>query len=80
MITYQQSEIDSVEFELRNDKAAIVDTDTVMGVISLNKKIIYKVKKRPHYKKLVIFIKDFDNIGVFTNKEVKVLKNTDQEN
>lgn len=74
MVVYQPNELDYIEFELRNDKAAIANTDTVMGIVSLDKKNIYKIKRRPHYKKLVLFIKDFENLGVFTQKEVDVLK------
>ncbi len=73
MVVYSQKEIDSIEFELRNDKAAIVSTDTVMGIISLDKKNIYKIKRRPHYKKLVKFIKNFEQLNIFTPKETEIL-------
>ncbi len=74
MVIYQPKELNSIEFELRNNKAAIVNTDTVMGIVSLDKKNIYKIKKRPHYKKLVLFIKKFEELGIFSSNEIKVLK------
>lgn len=74
MVIYQPNELDSIEFELRNDKAAIANTDTVMGIVSLDKKNIYKIKRRPHYKKLVLFVKNFEHLDVFTQEEINVLK------
>ena len=74
MVIYDPKEINSIEFELRNNKAAIVPTDTVMGIISLDKKSIYKIKKRPLHKKLVHFINNYLEINVFTDKEIQILK------
>lgn len=63
-VTYKEniSEIESVSFELKNNKVAIINTDTVPGLISLNKKMIYKVKRRPLNKKLITFISDVNQI------------------
>lgn len=74
MTIYKTNELNSIEFELRDNKAAIVDTDTVFGIVSLDKKNIYKIKKRPHYKKLVVFIKDFKDLNLFSANEIEVLK------
>ncbi|MDE7433688.1 MAG: hypothetical protein K2M43_00850 [Mycoplasmoidaceae bacterium] len=74
MITYQPEEIETIEFELRNNKAAIIDTDTVMGIVSFDMKNIYKIKNRPHSKKLVVFLKDFENEEIFNDAEIKILK------
>lgn len=63
-ITYQESNlhIDSIAFELKNNKAAIIWTDTVPGIISLNKKLIYKIKGRPLEKKLIRFVSNLNQI------------------
>ncbi len=74
MEKYNESEIDAIEFHLRNNKSAIVDTDTVYGIVSLSSNLIYDAKNRPHSKKLVVFIKNFTSAGIFTLNEIKVLK------
>lgn len=56
MVVYNEDELDSIAFELKNNKAAIFLTDTIFGIISVDKKLIYKIKKRPFYKKIILFI------------------------
>ena len=72
MEKYNENELDAIEFHLRNNKSVIVDTDTVYGIVSLSSNLIYSAKKRPHSKKLVVFIKDFINSGIFEPNEIKV--------
>lgn len=62
--TYKEIDdhIDLIAFELKNNKVAIVMTDTVPGIISLNKKSIYKIKKRPLTKKLIQFVSNLNQI------------------
>lgn len=74
--TYNEldNELEAIEFELKNGKVAIVATDTVAGLISLNKNLIYKIKKRPHYKKLIYFISDVEDIPNL-HKNTKILAN-----
>lgn len=74
MEKYNESELDAIEFHLRNNKSVIVDTDTVYGIVSLSSNLIYSTKNRPHSKKLIVFIKDFINAGIFEPNEIKVLK------
>lgn len=73
-ITYKciKNEIDSIIFELKNNKVAIIQTDTVPGIISLSKKQIYKVKKRPLNKKLINFISNINQVPNY-NEKFKVL-------
>lgn len=74
MRTYNFSEIDSICFELRNNKAAIVETDTVMGIISLSMKKIYEIKRRSHSKKIVLLINKIEYMKDLTNHEKRILE------
>lgn len=56
MVVFNEDELDSIAFELKNDKAVVFLTDTIFGILSINKKLIYKIKKRPFYKKVILFI------------------------
>jgi tRNA A37 threonylcarbamoyladenosine synthetase subunit TsaC/SUA5/YrdC len=60
--------------ELLNNKAAIIETDTVMGVISKNADLIYKIKKRSLNKRVILFVSNFSSIKNLTKKEKIVLK------
>ena len=53
---YDYSELDSVVFELKNDKAVIIPTDTVIGVLANNENLIYQIKDRPKEKKIILFV------------------------
>lgn len=63
-VTYQKnkSEISSIIFELKNLKSIIVSTDTVAGLLSLEKQKIYDIKKRDKSKKIITFISSVDQI------------------
>lgn len=58
MQVYELNEIDQIVYELKSGRAAIVPTDTQMGLLSLNARLIYQIKKRPRHKELVRFIRD----------------------
>jgi L-threonylcarbamoyladenylate synthase len=58
---------------LKNNKAAIVETDTVMGIISKNPTLIYKIKKRARTKKLVRFVSSIKEVPGLTMAEKQAL-------
>ena len=76
MITvYTFDNIKSIAKELKtNKKAAIIETDTVMGIIALNPDLIYKIKKRPKNKLLVTFISSINQMKGLTANEKRILK------
>ena len=53
--------------------AAIVETDTVMGLISLNPKLIYQIKQRPSNKKLIFFINSINQVKGLNKWEKKII-------
>ena len=54
--------------------AAIIETDTVIGVISLSPSTIYQIKKRPKNKKLVTFVTNINQIDSLSINEKNFLK------
>ena len=76
MITvFTFDDVKSIAKELKtNKKAAIVETDTVMGIIALNPDLIYKIKQRPKHKLLITFISSISQIKGLTAKEKRILK------
>lgn len=72
--TYSYKDIEAIAFELRNNKIAVVKTDTIIGLISLNPSLIYKVKKRPWYKKLIKFVLDDTYVPNLFDIQQKFLK------
>jgi L-threonylcarbamoyladenylate synthase len=48
--------IDKIVDAINTNKACVVETDTVMGVLAKDPKIIYELKKRDQAKKLILFI------------------------
>lgn len=76
MITvYTFDNVKSIAKELKtNKKAAIIETDTVMGIIALNPDLIYKIKQRPKNKQLVTFVSSISQIKGLTAKEKNILK------
>ena len=64
--TYDYSEIDSVVFELKNNKAVIIPTDTVIGVLANNENLIYQIKDRPKEKKIILFVANDKPLGELT--------------
>ena len=72
---YTFKDLNLIAKELKTKKkAAIIETDTVMGIVSLNKDLIYKIKQRPLNKKLVTFVSDINDIKKLTKLEKVVLK------
>jgi len=59
---YTYHEIDNVVFELLNQKAVIIPTDTVIGIISKNQNLIYEIKNRPKSKKIITFLADHSQL------------------
>ncbi|MCF0217718.1 MAG: Sua5/YciO/YrdC/YwlC family protein [Malacoplasma sp.] len=55
--------VDIIARELKNNKALIVNTDTVAGILSLNKDLIYQIKARDLNKKLIKFVCDINQIN-----------------
>ena len=55
-------------------KAAVVETDTVMGIISLNADLIYQIKRRPQHKRLISFVSDSYQIKSLTSDERRIIK------
>lgn len=66
---YTIYDLDAIVFELKNQKAAIINTDTIPGIISLEEKNIYLIKKRAKTKKIIKFIKDYTLIPYLTKTE-----------
>lgn len=55
---YQYSDIDNVAFELLNEKAVIIPTDTIIGIMSKNVNLIYEIKERSRSKQIIVFLPD----------------------
>jgi L-threonylcarbamoyladenylate synthase len=51
-----------------------VETDTVLGIISLSSNLIYTIKKRSRNKKLIRFISSIDEIEHLSELEKQILK------
>ncbi len=58
MVIYNENDIEEIVFEMKTNKAAIIPTDTLIGIAAIDKSLIYKIKKRSYTKRLVLFIKD----------------------
>ncbi|GAA5414936.1 Sua5/YciO/YrdC/YwlC family protein [Ureaplasma ceti] len=71
--SYTYQELESVIFEIKNNKAVIIPTDTVIGVMANNTSIIYKVKNRPKEKKIIKFISDLNDLGELTKEQYEFL-------
>lgn len=71
--TYKNNELDSIVFEIKNNKAVIIPTDTVMGILANNENIIYQIKNRPKNKKIVKFILNLKEIGTLSDTQKKFI-------
>ncbi len=71
--TYKLNELDSVVFEIKNGKAVIIPTDTVMGILANNENIIYKIKNRPKEKKIIKFIFNLSELGELSELQLKFI-------
>lgn len=60
---YDYKEISNLVFELLNQKAVVIPTDTVIGLISKDINLIYEIKNRPKSKKIITFIHDYNQLG-----------------
>lgn len=58
MQVYEPDETQAVAYELKHGRAAIVPTDTQLGIVCADAKLIYAIKDRPRKKKLVTFVPD----------------------
>ena len=71
---YTFKDLNFIANELKTKKkAAIVETDTVMGVVALNSDLIYTIKHRPLNKKLVSFVSSVNEIKDLTHREKKII-------
>lgn len=71
---YDFSNLDLIVKKLKSKKCvAIVPTDTVMGIISLNPKLIYQIKSRPLNKKLILFINDINQVKGLNEYEKTII-------
>lgn len=59
---------------INNYQAIIMETDTIMGIMSKNLDLIYKIKNRPINKKIVTFINDYRDIPNLNGKELRIIR------
>lgn len=74
MVVFNENELDSIAFELKNNKAVVCLTDTIFGILSIDKKLIYKIKKRPFYKKVILLIPSITYVKKASQFECDFLK------
>lgn len=63
MKIYDINDIDSIVYELQNDKVVIMETDTQLALISLNAELIYALKKRSKSKQLITFVSNTECVN-----------------
>ncbi|WP_391591748.1 Threonylcarbamoyl-AMP synthase [[Mycoplasma] cavipharyngis] len=63
MKIYHWDDLDLIISELKKQKAAIVKTDTVNGIIACDPNVIYDLKDRAIEKKLIVFINSLAQIN-----------------
>lgn len=71
--TYKYSDINSIIFELMNNKAVIIPTDTIIGILAKDKNIIYKIKQRSTNKKIIRFISNQESIPNLNKDQIRFL-------
>ncbi|MDE6289798.1 MAG: Sua5/YciO/YrdC/YwlC family protein [Ureaplasma sp.] len=71
---YSTNDFNIILLELKNLKAAVVNTDTIYGIISVDTSLIYKVKQRSHSKKIITFINDLNLIPDLNQIQIDFLK------
>lgn len=64
MQVFTKAQVNDIALALKSGKAAILPTDTVWGIVSLNEGLIYKIKHRDQAKKVIRFIDSVDKIGL----------------
>lgn len=73
IVLYEEKDLESIAFELKNFKVAIVLTDTIFGFLAINKKEIYKIKNRKFYKKIIQLIPNVDYLKKINSYEEKMI-------
>lgn len=72
MVVYNNNDIDAIVFELKNNKALIAPTDTVPGILAINKNLIYKIKSRSKAKKIILFVSSWKHIDNLNQTFIKL--------
>lgn len=74
-VIYQETKkyLNLIISELKKGKAAIIATDTVAGIVSLNKNLIYQIKNRNKSKKLILFVNSIQKVKENLNDNFKIL-------
>lgn len=72
MVIYNKDDIDAISFELKNNKTLIAPTDTIPGLLSINKNNIYKIKNRNIFKKVILFICSLDYVEKINSDFIKL--------
>lgn len=72
MVIYNKDDIDAISFELKNNKTLIAPTDTIPGLMSINKNNIYKIKNRNIFKKVILFICSLDFVEKINSDFIKL--------
>lgn len=72
--TYTKNDFEEIVFEIKNGKAAIIATDTVIGIVCLYPELIYQIKQRPLEKKLIKFVCDYNQIPYISDTDIQFLK------
>lgn len=67
MLVYYPTQINEIANALKNNKAAVVLTDTIFGIICKKQKLIYQIKQRNYAKKIVKFINNIDALNMPKN-------------
>lgn len=70
---YSYQEIDNVAFELMNQKAVIIPTDTIIGIISKDVDLIYEIKNRSRNKKIIVFLPDSNSLTNLKSNQKKFI-------
>ena len=71
-LTFDQIEQIADSIKTYNN-VVVIETDTVMGVVSSQPEAIYEIKQRPAEKKLIYFVHDIDQVPDLTPSEKKVI-------
>lgn len=72
--SYTKNDFEEIVFEIKNGKAAIIATDTVIGIVCLYPELIYQIKQRPLEKKLIKFVCDYNQIPYISDTDIQFLK------
>lgn len=70
---YSKFEIECVAFELKNEKAVILPTDTLIGIACLKENLIYKIKARARTKKIIRLVPSIKYLGNLNQRQKEFL-------